>query len=350
MMNRIISHHSFKQKKTYVIVAVCAFAVTSTALFSHSVTAPLTNSKKAILQSSVHRGNTTATQSLPADSAKPVSPAQWIGKKFILLAKPKMFQSLGYELYLTKNLSAANTGIDSNIETKNHHVRYNRFCNKIISVISVEPLAQEFLITFTVDNDGHKLFAKTHKQAIEGIADLGDLDKAAKQWIGKTVYARGRLINTYDSVSSSFSTVKITVQQPLKVTSVSWGTSPLPPKPVWLCVSTIINNNQVSGILPVFESWTNVMTDKVKTGNAWEDDIFEKNPLELYPVWDSLTWKAINAQTIVSGMTKEQVRISWGMPNIVTTDTTKAHCREQWCFGNQILCFENDTVAKIGAR
>jgi hypothetical protein len=349
MVKRIIFHRSFKQKKTYVIVAVCAFAVTSTALFSHSLTAPLTNSKKAILQSSVHRGESSTVPSLPVDSVKPVSPAQWMGKKFILLAKPKMFQSFGYELYLTKNLSAANTGIDSTIETKNHHVRYNRFCNKIISVTAVEPLAQEFLITFTVDNYGHKLFAKTHKQAIEGIADLGDLDKAAKQWVGKTVYARGRLINTYDSASGSFGTVKISIQQPLKVNSVSWGTTPLPPKPVWLCVSTP-GSDPVSGILPVYESWTNVMADKVKTENAWEEDVFEKNPSQLYPAWDSLTWKAINAHTIVSGMSKEQVRISWGTPHHVTMDTIKAHCKEQWIFGNQFLCFENDTVAMIGAK
>jgi hypothetical protein len=127
---------------------------------------------------------------------------------------------------------------------------------------------------------------------------------------------------------------------------VRWGTTPLPPKPLWLCVTT---NDKETGFIPVSQSWTNVMKDKIGGQLPWGEDVFEKNPLEIYS-WDSSIWSAINSHTIVSGMNREQVRVSWGPPHRVVTDTLKQRCVEQWMYGNQFLCFDHDTVSSIGAR
>jgi len=265
----------------------------------------------------------------------------------MVLDKPKLFRKFGYELYLTKDLSTSVKHIDTSFEVDKHHLRYDKCCGTLLTVVAVEKVADEWLVSFSQNRTNLSMFGKTHKGAIEGIACIDDLDKAAAQWTGRVVYSRRRFIDTYDSVVGTFGTVKVNIQDRLTVTGVRWGTTPLPPKPVWLCVST---NEKETGIVPICQTWTNVMLDKVNAdGNPWDEDLFEKNPMEIYS-WDSSIWKAINSHTIVSGMSKEQVRVSWGQPQRVTTDAAKQLCDEQWLYGSQFLCLDHDTVTSVGGR
>jgi hypothetical protein len=210
----------------------------------------------------------------------------------------------------------------------------------------VEPVAEEYLVGFSQETTLLSLYAKTHRGAIEGIASVEDLDKAAKMWVGRTVYSRRRFIDTYDSAEGVFGTIKVDIQERLTVKAVRWGTTPLPPKPLWLCIFT---KDKQAGLIPVSQSWTNVMADKISGPTPWNDDIFDKNPMEIYS-WDNSIWKAINSHTIVSGMSKEQVRVSWGPPHNIVEDTASRRCREEWRYGSQFLCFDHDTVISIGAR
>jgi hypothetical protein len=322
------------KRRSFAVTAFCALTIVSMTWYSHS----LTPAKKM--------PSTSGVSSAGFDSSHAVTVQQWLGKKFIVLDKPKLFRKFGYELYLTKDLSTAVKHIDTSMETDKHHLRYDKYCGTTMKVFAVEPIAGEWLISFSPDGSGPPVYAKTHKGAIEGIACAEDLDKASAQWIGRTVYSRRRFIDTYDSVGGTFGTIKVNIQDRLKVTAVRWGTTPLPPKPLWLCVTT---NDKDAGIIPITQTWTNVMADKINGASPWEEDIFEKNPLEIYS-WDSSTWSAINNHTIVSGMSKEQVRVSWGQPHRVMMDTTSKRCAEQWMYGNQFLCFDHDTVSSIGAR
>jgi hypothetical protein len=61
-------------------------------------------------------------------------------------------------------------------------------------------------------------------------------------------------------------------------------------------------------------------------------------------------WNAVNRHTIVSGMSKEQVTMSWGRPHSTRADTTRGSCSLQWLYGSQYVCFDHDTVVSIGAR
>jgi hypothetical protein len=278
----------------------------------------------------------------------------------MVLDKPRLFRKFGYELYLTKDLSTSVKHIDTSIETDKHHLRYDLGCKTVLTVTAVEPVATEWLVSFSQEKTGRVLYAKTHKAGIEGIACTDDIDKAAKMWTGRTVFSRRRFIDTYDTASGTFGTVKVNIQDRLAVTAVRWGTSPLPPKPLWLCVTTV---DKEAGVIPISQTWTNVMTDKITGATPWDDDIFEKNPMEIYS-WDSLTWKAINSHTIVSGMTKEQVRVSWGLPHNIVKDTAAAspvarpgaatagpgRCAEEWRYGSQYLRFDHDTVVTVGAQ
>jgi hypothetical protein len=315
------------------VVVVCA------AFVIHSKTAA---PQKAVQPSPAAR----PAASGPVDSSYLLPVEKWQNNKFFVLAKPPMFRKFGYELYLTKKLSANTAALDTATEADKHHARYSLMAGKTLTVTHVEKADGEYLVTFSEEKSGRTVFARTHKGAIEGIARADDLDSAARKWVGKTVYSRRRFIDTYDSTTGAYGTIKVRIQDNLKVTGVTWGRSPLPPKPVWLHVETPAHEK---GFIPVCMSWANVMADKITPGLSWAEELFETNPVSLYR-WDSLTWVAINGHTIVSGMNKEQVLVSWGQPHKVTMDTAQLRCPEQWLFGSQYLCFDHDTVISVGAR
>jgi hypothetical protein len=280
------------------------------------------------------------------DSALFFPVTQWTGKKFHVLAKQKMFRQFGYELYLSRNLAAASGPVDTTVETAKRHARCDKFAGTMLTVNSVAPAGDEFLVTFTHAKTGRTVFGKTHKGAIEGLACESDLDTAAKKWTGATIYSRRGFINTWDSAAGSYGKIAVKIQDKLRVTGVTWGLTPLPPQPLWLQVETATKEK---GFIPIAMSWTNTMTDKIVPKKPWGDEIFESNPAEIYK-WDSLTWSAVNRHTIVSGMTREQVTVSWGPPHTVSADTTQHACPLQWVYGGQYVCFDHDTVVSIGAR
>lgn len=322
-------------KSRPVLFSVSAAVVVCAAFVIHSKTAA---PQKSAPPAAAASASVDSSCLLPVD--------KWLNKKFFALRKPPMFRKFGYELYLTNKLSAATAAVDTATEAEKHHARYSLLAGKTLTVTGVEKAGPEHLVTFSEDKGGRTYFAKTHNGAIEGIARSDDLDGAARRWAGTTVYSRRRFIDTYDSSTGAYGRIKVRIQDALKVTGVSWGLAPLPPKPLWLNVETAAHEK---GFIPVCLTWANVMSDKIKPGPPWAEELFETNPTTLYS-WDSLTWAAINGHTIVSGMTKEQVQVSWGQPHKVTLDTAQRGCREQWLFGTQYLCFDHDTVTSVGAR
>jgi hypothetical protein len=280
------------------------------------------------------------------DSALFVPVTQWVNRKFVVLAKQKLFRQFGYEFYLSKSLAAATAPVDTSIETSKRHLRSDKLAGATLAVTSVEPAGAEFLVTFTLDQNGRQVFAKTRKGAIEGIACASDLDSATKKWVRKTVYSRRGFIGTYDSATGAYGKITVKIQDKLKVTGVSWGLTPLPPRPLWLLVETA---GKEKGFIPAGISWTNTMENEILPQQPWAEELFESNPADLYK-WDSLTWSAVNRHTIVSGMTKEQVTVSWGRPHSVVTDTSRRSCPQQWLYGSQYVCFNHDSVVSVGAR
>jgi hypothetical protein len=334
-----LNRRARRAQRAYVTYTLSALVVVSMTWYSHSLTPGAGGSKKSL---------TAAGQAL--DSTRMIAVQHWAGRKFMVLDKPKLFRKFGYELYLTKDLSTSIRRIDTSFETDRHHLRYDRGRNTVLTVSAAEPVAGEWLVSFLQTGTGLSLYGKTHRGAIEGIASLEDIDKSAERWVGRFVFSRRRFIDTYDSANGTFGTVKVNIQDRLKVTGVRWGTTPLPPKPIWLCVTT---REKETGIIPIAQTWTNVMVDKITSAaggpNPWDEDIFDTNPQQIYS-WDSTTWKAINSHTINSGMTKEQVRVSWGQPQRIMTDTAKTLCGEQWLYGSQYLCLDHDTVSSVGGR
>ncbi len=270
----------------------------------------------------------SGTKTALNDSETPLPVRQWIGKKFVLLPKQKIVQAFGYGLYLSPELDRSKTRVNPELETKEGRIRCEAFGQGELVAQEIKPSGKEYLVRFRYTAKNLSLYARTHKNAIEGLALAEDMDKARKRWVGTNVYSMRRFINTYDSITGNVSTHKVKICDPLKVVKIRWGTTPLPSRPIWLMVET---PQGLPGFIPVCVSWANIMIDKISNGRPWEDDILEQDPKKLYS-WDNVYWEAVDNHAIVAGMTKTQVRLSWGMPQSVRRDTLNAACRELWLF------------------
>ena len=149
---------------------------------------------------------------------------------------------------------------------------------------------------------------------------------------------RAAFIDTFDSVSGKLDNIKVRIEQPLTVTDVRWGMTPLPPKPLWIMVETQTGEK---GFIPTHISWINAMIDNKNNSAPWNDDLLETDPKKLYS-WDEAVWENINNHSISLGMTRQQVRMSWGRPKSIAQGPSND--TETWVYTSQSLNFVNDLL------
>ncbi|MBN1130558.1 MAG: hypothetical protein JXA71_16315 [Chitinispirillaceae bacterium] len=302
-------------------------------------------------QGSVASADSTAIDSsgaLQADSVvtRPPPPSvveieSWPGERFILREKPALYCSYGYELYTCPKLDSCRGVVDTAVETKRHRVKCGVFDNAAFTVTSVEPRGAEWLVVFRHEATDRALYARTVAGELPEFSYGKDLDGARKRWVGATVYPARGFIFTIDS--SAITTVKVRIQDPLKVFEVRVGTTPLPAKSLWLMVETADGRK---GVIPLYYSWTNVKKELRHEGNAWDDDIHEENPAAAFHA-DSATWEMINVHHVRQGMTRDQVRLSWGRPVKRETGAYQGAERECWVYENQRLWFDEKELVAI---
>ena len=264
--------------------------------------------------------------------------AKWVGQKFVVLTKQNLVRQFGYELYLTPECALSKKKLDPDWETARHHIRCDKLEQLIIVAQEVKPAGKDYLVKFEHEQSGRAIFGKTQQGSLEGIALTADLDSAKSKWLGKTIYSVRRFIDTFDSATGSLGMIKVKIEQPLVVTGVKWGMTPLPPKPLRIEVKTARGEK---GFIPTRISWTNTITDKKTDGAPWSEDIMDIDPKKVYS-WDETMWETINNHSIATGMTSEQVRLSWGPPQSVVKSASNNS--ETWSFGAQSLVFVNDSL------
>lgn len=280
--------------------------------------------------------------SLPPIHVNNLSVPQWLGKKFRLLEKTKMFQRFGYELYTSPLLAAETKPQDTSLVLDNCRLKYTPFKSITVSVTDIKEIPDgEYLVTFYAESKAMNIYGKTTNGIIEGLAHNDDLSLARQQWEGNYVFSRRRSIDIFDSLSSSFVNHKVSIAESLKVTSVRWGVTPLPPKSLWLMVET---SSGLKGIIPINYSWTNVLQTEQTSAPPWDKDIFRENPKKKYS-WDEYVWETIDKHNIFVGMTSEQVKVSWGDP--IRSHHAKQKAITKFDYQGKTLIFRNDTLISV---
>jgi hypothetical protein len=261
-----------------------------------------------------------------------------------LLEKPALYCEYGYELFTCPELESCHGPIDTAIETKYHRVLCGRPFEAALTVVSVDSWGAEWLVAFR-DNAAQKTFyAKTSDGELHEFVYAADCDSAKARWTGTTVYSARGFISVIDAGTSR--TIKVRLQDPLRVRDVRPGLTPLPAKPLWLMVET---GDGKIGVIPVRFSWTNSPASHRHEGNPWDDDIFESNPA-LFCTADSATWETINTHHVRKGMTRQQVRLSWGRPREQKNGMYEEAERECWVYDNELLWFDTEELVGIEGK
>ncbi len=272
---------------------------------------------------------------------------KWVGRQFVLLEILPAFRANGHHLYASPALDRESGPVDRTIACASNRLRHDPFVNRYATVEAAAPLENgEYMVTFSLDTLDVVAFAQTHQGSVEGIAAVDDLKAAKRQWFGKRVYSRRRIIDHYDSTSGAFSNSKVSINEPVTVVDVRFGTTPLPPKPIWLIVE---DTSGTRGFIPINQSWTNVASAKWSAQAPWEADIVAKKPRALYD-WDPYVWEQIDKHNIFIGMTAEQVRLSWQNPQRRLVSTNGDSSLVRMVYNNNTLIFRNDTLIAQGAR
>ncbi len=268
-----------------------------------------------------------------------ILPSEWKGHDFVLLRINKGLSSNGHHLYTSRLLNNQTAPPETTIETDRHRLKHMPFAGRYVTVRETEKTQDdEWLVTFELDTLNLRLFAKTRRGVIEGIAPANDLIKARDFFLGDTIYSRKRRISIYDSLSGSFSSKRVSVLTPLTVIDVVWGTTPLPAKPIWIMVSTPDN---FEGFIPIHFSTTNTVSGTEPSELLWQSDILNENPRSYYD-WDPYVWEVIDKHNIFMGMITDQVLLSWGTPDSIK----QQEHHDYWHYNNSTLTFRGDTLVE----
>lgn len=286
---------------------------------------------------------TGAVRAAPAatDPPQTIEINAWPGERFVVLSKPALYCSYGYELYSCEKTDSCRGAVDTAIETKYHRARCDRLAGHRLVVSALVKSGKEWLVGFTDTLTRKRWYAKTARGACHELAFERDSAAAAARWTGKTVFSARGFITRFDAGRAG--AVAVRLQDSLRVYAVRFGLTPLPTKPLWLMVITPRGD---SGAIPVYCSWTNVAHNQRHEGNPWEDDIFEANPALMVSA-DASVWEIINEHHVRAGMTREQVRLSWGRPREKRTEKKDGVQRECWTYEKQRLLFDEKELVAI---
>jgi hypothetical protein len=257
---------------------------------------------------------------------------QWKGNEFTFLALPGDKQSAGYEIY---TVDQATQGFQGDRSVR---LPYADHVGKQVTVTEVVPFAagnnqQEYMVSMTVNDTGEKLLGRTMRGQVEGLVLTADLNNARQQFLGKTVYPKFReLSGMYDPNWNTMpSSVATKIGGPVKVVDVYAGNQSQ--TPIWLIVSV----NGEKAILPIAYSWTNIPVQAWTQTAPWQDAMFTEDPRISLGGSNDL-WKQIQTGNVEEGMTKEQVKLSWGKPLRMEENGSA------WIYGSKKLNFHGNVL------
>ena len=237
----------------------------------------------------------------------------WTGKRFIFLPKPKSSRGGDYEDFSGK-------------------ISHEKYAGRIARVVAVNDFNGRAHVEFEMEDTGEHLRAQTvvNKESLKGMALADDLENARKQWAGKTLWCRMSMISTYDEQSDTLSPLRVKKYSPLKIIDVVSGWDET--KPVRFQLETADGKR---GFLDMNMSGTNVQKD-LRYSSGFDEHLLTADPRLKYK-WPAHIWKSIEKAEIVSGMTAEQVKMSWGEPEKIA----RTAAVEQWTYPGGTLLLKN---------
>ncbi len=180
---------------------------------------------------------------------------------------------------------------------------------------------------FNTDKVFDQISDTSYRPMIPNLISLDEIDKFSELLVGKQLYIRTP--QWYNLSGERIDGKKLV---PITVKEISVGNTTLPVKLTF----TDSEGKEAMVLLS--------LKTRSETG---ENRIFDRmfsfeNPRLRYPTISDDIWERITKGTLVKGMTKEECRLSRGMPEEVKQIPTYSGLREQWLYElNEYLYFED---------
>jgi hypothetical protein len=255
-----------------------------------------------------------------APNAAPLFPFvpinSWVGQRFIFLPGPKASENGTYDDFSGK------------LVRKNYQGR-------VAKVISASDFSGRVHLELEMEDNQERLRAKTlpNKESIKGIALIDDITSARSRWAGKTLWCVLPRLSTYDEQNDLVGSITVRRYSPVQVVDVVAGWDE--EKPVRFLLETA---DRKRGFLDLNLSGTNVFKE-VRHLFQMEYHFLTEDPRKTYK-WPASIWNLIENSQIITGMTAEQVKMSWGEPDKIMSTAAG----ENWVYTAGTLRFKKGVL------
>lgn len=245
---------------------------------------------------------------------------QFSGQDFTFLNLTPDQQAIGYEVFTVEQAEQWD---------RSNPIDYAGHVGKEVTVTNTVwiPEQKEYLVYMTVKDTGETLAEPTRNGQLASLVLSSDLAKAKDQFLGKTIYPKVRGLIGFNSE----------VKMPILIASPVTVVDVVPAIDAQKPISLIVSVNGEKAVLPIAYSWTNIPAANWSNAPAWQSYLFLTDPRQDLG-WSHSAWKNIDKANVEEGMTKDQVRLSWGKPSRIDNDGAV------WLYGPQKLTFSNDKV------
>ncbi|WP_371364860.1 hypothetical protein SRRS_53920 [Sporomusa rhizae] len=274
-----------------------------------------------------------------AMSSPNLPPEQWVGKTFLFHALPADRQGDGYEIFKTGDAERGWA------EDRSVWIPYAAHAYKRVRVTNVVVFPagtdqKEYLIYMIEKDTGMKLVGRTVRSQLEGLLLEADLNQARKQFIGKKVYVKKRFLELEDKLGGDTpQTIAVKIASGVQVVGVRAGIRTDEP------IQLIVLVDGQRAVLPLAYSWTNIRSSAWKQTQPWQEVLFTEDPRARMG-WPQEVWDKVEAGSVDTGMTKNQVELSWGPPEDIIDDPYGSW-KSVWKYGTSSLIFKGDCLISV---
>ncbi|MBP1763631.1 MAG: hypothetical protein H6Q65_689 [Firmicutes bacterium] len=266
-----------------------------------------------------------------------LTPMQWVGHNFVFLALPADKQADGYGIFPA---AQADKGFH---EDRSVRLPYLTNVGRIVTVTDVSSYSAgdgkyDYVVSMTEIGTGYKFVGRTIRGALEGLALTEDIVKARQQFLGKTIYPKSRSLELVNEQPGGMNPMSVPIRIGSGLTVIDVYAGIQSKEPIWL----ILLVNGQKALLPIAYSWTNQPVTIWENSPPWQAALFMDDP-RISLGWSADLWDKIESGTVQNGMTKDQVRLSWGPPNRVDQGDTGAI----WFYGTKVLKFTDDQLTSM---
>lgn len=340
----------------------CATLTSIWAVSSASVLAQQSGSDSPFVHSPPPAPTASSLPPCPTEAGSWLPIRCWQGKKFIFLPREKSLQEFGYSSFHYGSGAGPS-------------VAYMDAVGKLATVTAVKFEDQPYIgklwtIALKMDETGRQVTTSTtlmdkgdlDSGRVDGIAQFSDLQAARQKLKGQDFYIMLPRLLPPDTEREPF--IQYPHYSKVKIADVLAGNSEL--KPVRIVVQFPDGKEGYVDVGPQGTGSSGTNADGKGSPPVYDtfDRHFSKTDPRAVHAWPAKIWSAIEAGTVVVGMTKEQMLFSitgsismndpspfGGLVRNINRTTQNGHAREQWVMdpstGYRYLYFEDQVLTAI---